>query len=199
MIADPALVLVDFQNDFCREGVDGELVDDPDVQPAIEATAAFLERYRASGRTPVFVRAHHHEDTVSEEWLRRYDRPGGMAARAGTRGAEFVPELTPADDEPVVQKNRYSAFYGTNLDLYLSTNDVGHVLVAGVKTNVCVSSTVRAAYDRDYRVTVLADCVASDEPELHEAALENLDSRFGVVRESAEVDLPPVRDVAEPA
>lgn len=192
MIVDPALVLVDFQNDFCREETPDGFVADSEVQPAVEAAADFLERYRASGRTPIFVRAHHHEHTVSDEWLRRYDRPGGMSARAGTEGAEIVSELAPEAEEPVVRKPRYSAFYGTNLDLHLSTNDVSHVLLAGVKTNVCVSSTARAAYDRDYRVTVLADCVASDELALHEATLENLDGRFGAVRESAEVELPPV-------
>lgn len=196
MIADPALVLVDFQNDFCREAADGGFVEDPEVQPAIEATAAFLERYRASGRTPIFVHARHHDHTVSEEWRRRYDRPEGMSARAGTPGAEFVPELRPREDEPVVAKNRYNAFYGTNLDLHLRTNDVTHVLVAGTKTNVCVDTTVRGAYDRDYRVTVLADCVASDEPELHEAALRNVESHFGEVEESAEVALPPLREGA---
>lgn len=199
MIADPALVLVDFQNDFCREAVDGSFVEDPGAQPAIEAAAEFVERYRASGRTPVFVRASHHDHTVSESWLDRYDRKGGMSARAGTAGADLVPELGPEPGEPVVEKNRYNAFYATNLDLYLSTNDVSHVLLAGTKTNVCVDTTARAAYDRDYRVTVLADCVASDEPALHDAALRNVEAHFGEVRESAEVELPPVADVAGPA
>lgn len=196
MIADPALVLVDFQNDFCKEEDGGSFVDDTESQPAIEATAAFLERYRASGRTPIYVRARHHEHTVSAEWLRRYDRPSGMSARAGTEGAEVVPELAPEDGDPVLHKNRYSAFHGTNLDLHLSTNGVEHVLLAGTKTNVCVDTTVRAAYDRDYRVTVLADCVASDEPRLAEASLENLDAHFADVVESTEVELSPLRGAA---
>lgn len=199
MIADPALVLVDCQNEFCKEARDGGFVEDPSYQPAIDATAAFLERYRASGRTPIYVRAVHHEHTLSREWARRYEERGRMSARAGTPGAEIVPELAPEPDDPVVTKRRYNAFHATDLDVHLATNDVSHVLVAGAKTNVCVDTTARAAYDHDYRVTVLADCVASDETDRHEAALDNLEAHFAAVRESEEIELEPLGDVAEAA
>lgn len=196
MICDPALLLIDFQNDFCREWDEAtaSFEEDPRLQPAVESTAMFLDRYRSSGRTPIFVGGRHQERTVSDTWAERYDRPSGMSVQAGTEGAAFVPELQPTANDVVIEKNRYDAFYQTNLDLHLSTNNVSHVLIAGVTTNVCVMSTIHGAYNRDYRVTLLADCTASHEPELHESTLANVETHFGSIESSQEVDLPPVTD-----
>lgn len=191
MIRDPALVLVDMQNDFCKQwDEDAEaFVEEPQIQPAVDAAAQFLERYRESGRTPIFVRAEHHEHTVSEEWGRRYDRPRDMSCVAGTEGAEIVPEL-PVEDDPVVTKHRYNGFFNTDLDTYLKTNDVSEVMFGGVGTNVCVVATLFGAYDRDYAVTMLSDCCGSKESDLHDATLENVASHFGDVKASTEVELP---------
>lgn len=199
MISDPALLLIDFQNDFCREWNDetATFEEDPRLQPAVDAAASFLDRYRSSGRTPIFIGGRHQEHTVSDAWSDRYERPSGMSVRSGTEGAGFVPELQPTANDVVIRKNRYDAFYQTNLDLHLSTNDVSHVLVAGVTTNVCVMSTIHGAYNRDYRVTLLADCAASNEPELHDSTLTNVASHFGSVNSSEDVALPTVgREVA---
>lgn len=192
MIRDPALVLVDMQNDFCKRWDEErqEYVEKPEIQPTVEATREFLRRYRESGRTPIFVRAQHHEHTVSDEWSRRYDRPRDMSCVAGSEGAEIVPELEVKEEDPVVTKHRYSGFFNTDLDTYLSTNDVSRVLFGGVGTNVCVAATLFGAYDRDYAVTMLSDCSGSGEAELHEMTLRNVESHFGEVKESTDVELP---------
>ncbi|WP_338727445.1 cysteine hydrolase [Haladaptatus sp. DJG-WS-42] len=194
MISDPVLVLIDLQKDFCKQvSQDGTVFEaHPVLQPKLENVRAFLDHYRASGRTPIFVRTIHHDYTVSDEWNRRYDRPRGMVCRAGTEGADFVPELDVRATDPVVTKHRYSGFFQTDLDLYLSTNNVSHVLLAGASTNVCVASTMHGAYNRDYRVTLLSDCCLSLESELHEAALKTAQQYFGDVRESSDIALPPL-------
>lgn len=191
MIRDPALVVVDMQKDFCRE-YDEEsdtFVEDERIQPTVEATANLLARYRESGRDPIFVRAEHSEATVSEEWARRYDRPREMSCVVGSEGAEFVPELGVREDDHVVTKHRYDGFHKTDLDQYLSTNNISRILFAGVGTNVCVLSTLLGAYNRDYAVTMLSDCCGSVETDLHEATLKNVESHFGTVEESTEIDL----------
>lgn len=203
MIRDPALVVVDMQRDFCQPGgahdqIDGSVgADTPsrsdragweDVQRAVDATGRFLGRYRASGRTPILVRTLHDEHTNDGVWAAKYaDRP--MPCRPGTEGAEFVEELAARPSDAVVTKHRYSAFHGTNLDLYLDSNDVTTVLVAGVVTNVCVESTVRSAFDSGYEVTVLSDCTGSREPALSDASFDNMAAHFAAVRESGDVDL----------
>jgi len=193
MIEDPAVIMVDVQNDFCKRWDDDSesYVDDPRNQPTVDAIARFLSRYRESGRVPIFLRAVHHEYTVSREWKRRYaDRPHGMSCVAGSEGAKLVPELDVRSTEPVVPKRRFNGFVNTDLELYLSTNDVSHVLFGGFTTGNCVAKTVFGAYDRDYRVTVLSDCVSTYDPG-QQTTLRDIES-FGDVRQSSDIELEPV-------
>lgn len=196
MIVDPALVVVDLQNDFCKPAYAHR--DVAHVQPVLDRIGSFVRSYRATGRTPLFVRTVHDEYTTSRrrEAIRegKYgsgDRPTVCAP--GTEGVELVPEVRDPDPEVVLTKHEYSAFHDTALDTYLSANDVTELLVAGVNTNVCVAATVFDAYHRGYDVTVLADCVTSHERDQHERALENVDHHFGTVRESDDCDLPSLR------
>lgn len=199
MISDPALVLVDMQNDFCKEWNEEkeQFETKPEFEETISAVEEFVERYRESGRTPIFVRAEHHENTVSEEWSQRYDRPSGMSCYSGSKGARFIEELDVNDDDVVVTKHRYNGFYRTDLDLYLSTNDISHILLGGVATNVCVAATLLGAYDRDYKVTLLSDCAGSKESDLHDFMVENVDAHFGEVRKSTDLNLDSVSALVE--
>jgi ureidoacrylate peracid hydrolase len=189
MIRDPALVLVDLQRDFV------DLPPESDADPsafagALAAAADFLDRYRETGRTPILVRTTHDEHSNSPAWTEKYaGRDRKMPCETGTEGAAFADELPVESGDVVVTKHRYSAFHETDLETYLRSNDVSRVLVGGVNTNVCVAATVIDAFDRDYHVTVLEDCTASTEPELHESMLENVASNFGTVCRSDEVDL----------
>lgn len=195
MIADPALILVDLQRDFCdpdgAHGTDAEMTGEGRPTDAVSAASTFLERYRESGRTPILIRTTHDDATTSSLWKRKYDeRP--TPCRPGSEGVEFASGLDVDADDVVVTKHRYSAFQDTPLDLILRSNDVSEVLIGGVATNVCVESTVRGAFDRDYEVTVLEDCTGSTEDALREATLQNVAAHFGAVRQSTTVELDPV-------
>jgi len=191
-LADPVAVLVDLQARFCSTAFDYlDAAGEAEVTAAVEATNAFLARYRASGRTPIFVRTHHDESTNSPVWARKYTG-GPIPCRPGSAGAAFVDGLDVRPSDVVVTKHRYDAFHGTPLDGYLSANGVTRLLVGGVATHVCVESTVRSAFDRDYDPTVLADCTASADPALKADALARIDGQFGAVAGSADVALEPV-------
>lgn len=191
MVTDPALVFVDLQNDYCKPGYAIDAVATTDhTQPVLEAAGAFLDRYRASGRTPILVRTHHDERTNSPEWERMYaQRPYDTLCHPESSGAEFVPELDASGSDIIITKHRYSAFHNTPLDTYLSANDVSHLLVGGTATEICVESTIRDAFSRDYEVTLLSDCTAPTRPEYRERALERIGTYFGDVRPSSEVTL----------
>lgn len=190
-LRDPVAVFVDLQASFCS--AEYGFVDargEAAVDAVIDAVNAFLERYRATGRTPVFVRALHDEADTSPLWAEKYDRRDRpLPCQPDTDGAEFATGLDVRDDDVIVTKHRYDAFYGTPLEVYLSSNDVTELVVGGVATEVCVESTVRSAYDRDYRTTVLADCTATRDPALKADALERIDRSFGTVAESREIEL----------
>jgi nicotinamidase-related amidase len=90
------------------------------------------------------------------------DRPDG----------QIVPELAPQGDEIVVMKTTDSALTGTNLRLLLHNMGIKDVIVSGIFTDQCISSTVRSLADESYGVVVVDDCCAAATLELHKRELE---------------------------
>jgi maleamate amidohydrolase len=101
----------------------------------------------------------------------------------GDDQSSYVDGFQPADRhrEIEVAKRRYSAFYATDLDLLLREQGVDSVVVAGVKTNVCVRATIQDAFAAGYRVLLVREATNSNRPHLAEASLEDIDRYFGHV------------------
>ncbi len=94
----------------------------------------------------------------------------GKERFATTNMDEFTkvhPDLAPQDGELTVMKRRLSAFAGSDLELVLRAFGIQHLVLTGVSTSGVVLSTLRAATDKDYRLTVLADCCADGDEEVH--------------------------------
>jgi len=104
----------------------------------------------------------------------------------GADSAETIPELAPRPDELVVRGHTYDKFLGTPLDLALRSRDIRYLVVTGIVTDVCVNSTVLAAANRDYRVTVVSDGVATLWPEIQRACLDIWRRKFARVRTTDE-------------
>jgi nicotinamidase-related amidase len=196
MIADPVLLLVDFQNWFCKPAF-GALPKDrvEDVQAAIDATSKFLERYRETGRTPIFTKTHHTIENTSSVWYSKHGAEN-IPCQPGAEESAIVQEFDSRNSDVIIDsKHRYSSFHNTDLETYLSTNDIEELLIGGISTNVCVESTVRSAYDRNYTTTVLSDCTAIFSPIHDDAAKEQartltrMDEKFGTVTDSSQIDL----------
>jgi nicotinamidase-related amidase len=77
------------------------------------------------------------------------------------------PDLAPIADEIIVTKRRMSAFTGSDLEVVLRAQSIQHIILAGVSTSAVVLSTLREAVDKDYRITVLSDCCADRDEEVH--------------------------------
>jgi ureidoacrylate peracid hydrolase len=97
-----------------------------------------------------------------------------------------VDELTPSPQDIVVHKSRYSGFAGTNLDQLLSASRVETLLVCGVATNVCVESTIRDAYHREYFPVMISDATMAAGPGMQEATEFNVLRFFGWLIAGAE-------------
>jgi ureidoacrylate peracid hydrolase len=106
----------------------------------------------------------------------------GAILAEGSPGAEIHPAIAPLPSEAVIKKHRYSAFYGTDLEIVLRGLGVDTVVIAGVTTENCCHATARDAFFRDYRVVFLSDATGAPDyrdvgqggmsgDEVHRAAL----------------------------
>jgi nicotinamidase-related amidase len=148
----------------------------PAAQAVIDPLRELLEAARAGGRLVVHARERHHPGLADFE---------GKTLPAHCVGDDFdarpFPGFEELPGEPVVAKRRYSAFFATELALLLHEQATQRVIVAGVKTNVCVRATVQDAFAHGFRATVVRGAVDSNRPHLHEAALEDIARYFGDV------------------
>jgi nicotinamidase-related amidase len=149
-----ALVVVDMQNDFVKEGGALRVVDAEATVPRIRQ---LLELARDAGARVAFSQDTH--DDGDPEW-----DIWGEHARRGSWGFEIVDELRPRSGEPVFQKVRYDAFYGTHLDHTLRLWGVDTLVLCGTVANICVHYTAASAALRWYRVVIPRDAVSALEP-----------------------------------
>jgi nicotinamidase-related amidase len=191
--ASTALVVIDVQNDFALpQGVCGQVGDDiSPVAPMIARLKALIESARSSGVLIVFVRTIYDEPVLSPALAEQYLRRGYLNSicLSGTPGAEFYSGIGPQDapNEVLVTKHRYSAFWGSSIDRVLRTNGIRTVVLTGIATEVCVESTARDAFFRDYQVVVPEDCVGCYSEDRQNAALVVIARSFGVVTASRDV------------
>lgn len=198
-----ALLLIDMQRDFCAPGgyADQAGLDISLLRAPIPAQQALLKAARSCGMLVVHTREGHRPDLSDlPDWKRQRAEqsgasigqigPMGRLLIRGEHGHGLVDELRPVDGEPVIDKPGYSAFAHTDLDLLLRNRDINCLLIAGVTTEVCVSSTLRAAIDLGFSCLTISDACASPYPELHSAALQMIGVEggiFGQVISSAEL------------
>jgi len=101
--------------------------------------------------------------------------------------SQFVPELTPRNDEIVLCKTTDSALTGTNLRLILHNMNIRNIVLAGIFTDQCVSSTVRSLADESFNVVVIEDCCAAGTDEIHRKELEIINMIYCHVLSLAEL------------
>lgn len=180
-----ALLVIDMQNDFCKPG-GGHAKSGRDMTSILQMVpklSDFRDKIKRMNVFRIFVRTIYFEYTNSPTWLLRHSLVPELCL-PNSWGSEFIDELMPSSDEPIVMKNRYSAFVDTPLDLILRSKGIRNLLFTGVATNVCVESTVRDAFMKDYLTVTVEDCVASSESALHRCSLESLSKYFGYVANS---------------
>ena len=168
-----ALVLVDLQRDFWTETAAATAPELPDRVAALVAWA------RSQGLTVVHVRARFRPD--GSDWIARYRLRNWIPCIDGTPGVEMLPFAAELPREPLVTKQSFDGFLGTDLDEVLAERGVRGLLVAGLVTSTCVLFTASTATQRGYLVRVVSDC-CSDREEMHHATLAAYPFVFDTVR-----------------
>lgn len=112
-------------------------------------------------------------------------KKGGL--RKGTWGSEIVDELKPRKEDFIVEKSRYNAFYNSNLELILRSFKVDTLIFTGITTEICVESTLREAFSRDFNSLLVKDCVNAFDHKRHEAAVNVIQYGFGKIVNSGDL------------
>jgi ureidoacrylate peracid hydrolase len=196
-LARSAIVVVDMQNAFVKEGGMFDKSGWPiaGAQAVIEPCRRLLEGAREAGTRVVYLKMSYDVGLANaggpdspnprkETGLRLMRDTGAWGAYVteGTWDERIIDELTPQAGEPVVRKQRYSGFAGTSLDHVLKTLGARYLLFVGGATNVCVWSTLADAFFLDYWPILIEDAVFTQCPPVTvEATLWNVENLFGWV------------------
>ena len=207
-----AVVVVDMQNDFGAEGgmFDRAGIPISGIQSVVEPTARVLAAARAAGMQVVYLTMQFEPDLSDAggpdapnlvihrrlglgDPVAAPDGRGGRILVRDTWNTEILSELAPEDGDVVVPKHRFSGFFETDLDAILKERGITTLIFTGCTTSVCVESTLRDAFFRDYRCLLLEDCCA--EPiggdqvrSNHEASVLTIQMLFGWVSDSSRFD-----------
>jgi nicotinamidase-related amidase len=132
-----ALIVIDVQNQVVTGAHDRDGV--------VQRIAGLVDRARGEGVPVVWVQ--HNSEEVQTD----------------TQGWQIVPELVPADGEPVVQKRWGDSFEDTDLEEALAQRRVGRLVVTGAQTDACVRSTLHGAFTRGYDATLVGDAHTTED------------------------------------
>ncbi|RDW65594.1 hypothetical protein BP5796_10286 [Coleophoma crateriformis] len=190
-----ALVIIDMQKDFCSpEGYMGyQGYDISASREIIPRLQNLLAVFREKGFTIYHTREGHRPDLStlsSREAARSRNNASGLGIGdpgplgrlliRGEAGHDIIPELTPLENENIIDKPGRSAFQHTDFKLLLSVKGIKNLILCGVTTDVCVASTMREANDNNFDCVVVEDATAAAEPELHKGAIEMVKSEGGI-------------------
>ena len=186
-----ALIVVDMQRAFLEPG---EAMEVPPAREVVPRIQALLTAFRARRLPVVFTEflyteaapllvgeLHPEHRRAAPGAARGFGRPSSSCL-AGEVNVATVAELAPQPDELVVQKPYYDAFHGTVLDGALRARGVTHLVITGTLTDICVLATVVGGFNREYRITVVEDGVATLWPEIQRATLDIIGRAYGRVQ-----------------
>ena len=191
-----ALLVVDMQRGFLEPG---EAMEVAPARAAIRAIQSLLAAFRArrlpvvfteftySPSVPLLVGELHPEHRPAAPGGRRGFGVPSSSCLEGDPSARTVEALAPQAAELVVRKRWYDGFAGTELDGALRARGVTSLVITGTMTDICVLATVVGAFNREYRVTVVEDAVATLWPEIQRATLDIMGRAFGRVVSSRQV------------
>ena len=200
-----ALIVVDMQNAFCKPGGMFDslgLLTRSRIPPVIQACRKVLESVRNKGMKVIYLQMGYRPDMAdagSPESPNYWKESSLVAAReypdtdakviiTGTRDWEIIDELKPQPPDITINKNRYSGFPNTMLDVILKSNNLKYLLFTGLFSNVCVESTIRDAYFHEYFPIMVRDACDCCGPDFnHQATVWNVANIFGWVTTSDEL------------
>ncbi|MGA2105329.1 cysteine hydrolase family protein [Methanoregula sp.] len=169
----PALLIIDMQNDFVREGAQLRVAQSSNILPKIRDVLTCFRKKNL----PVFhILRVHRSDGSDVEITRKTLFNRHPFAVAGSLGAQEISELVPIPGEYVIEKARMSAFIGTELDIMLRTLGITELVVTGVQTPNCIRTTAFDAIAFNYPVILVNDATGAQSEEIHRANVRDMEN-----------------------
>jgi nicotinamidase/pyrazinamidase len=165
-----ALFIIDMLKDFLEK--EGALFCGESSREIIPVVRNKIQEFHENGDPVIFICDSHREDDLEFKLFPKH-------SVAGTPGAEIIDELPVEPADTIIRKNRYSAFFHTDLDRVLEEKGIREVHVTGVCTSICVMDTVGDLRNRDIEVIVYKEGVADFDPEAHRFSLERMQKIYG--------------------
>lgn len=169
-----ALILVDVINSFFQKGQPNHYAG---VEAVLDPLRALRARARATGTVTVHAVERHRPGFSDFEWGKLPIHHLEGAEDAGFF-ADFAPD---GANETVVYKRRFSAFFATDLALFLAEQNIRRVIIGGVKTNVCIRATAQDAFAHGFEPVIVREATNSNRPHLAAASLEDIERYMGQV------------------
>lgn len=170
--AENVILVVDMQNDFVLPGAPHCVAGAYKTLPAI---SKFLDYGRANGWAVIYAYRIHRPSGVDAELFRRhFFEEGQPFCIAGTKGAEVVEAITPKDGDIRITKQRFSAFFGTDLNLVLRGLGAKNIYIVGTQYPNCIRSTAVDSMGLDYVTTVVTDCCSAATEEVAQANIYDI-------------------------
>ena len=169
IVGRPVVIAVDPQQGGSQEG-GGIPADMPGRAERSERMIRLVDRARELDVPVVFIQEVHKRDMV--DIGRELEGAEGPHCIEDDPKNDFIDGLDPRPEEFHIKKRRYSAFFGTELEIVLKAYKADTVILFGGLTDVCVHYTAVDAHQHDYRVRVASDAVGGSSQRAHDAALE---------------------------
>jgi len=184
---DTAILVIDLQKGFVNEGAFCEV---PAARKMLPRLQRLIDVCKKQSIPVIYTRMSHQfiRSTVYPDlWPSHFHADGSPILVPGSKEFELIEELKVEEGDILLDKDRYSAFFGTPLDLILKERGVKTLIVTGLASNVCCESTVREAFFLNYRVIFVDDLNVTLNDEMHRWAVENIRLVFGYVLSSDEL------------
>lgn len=174
-----ALVLIDLQKGILN--ISGE---PHDCSTVLSNAVRLVEKFHQQEALVVLVHVGYSADG-SDALNVPADAAGSSGGGLPDDWMEFPDELAPQENDLVITKRQWGAFYGTELDLQLRRRGIDTLVMGGIATNIGVESTARDAFERNYAQIFIEDAMTSTSTEAHQCTVEYILKRIGQVRSTS--------------
>jgi nicotinamidase-related amidase len=184
-----AVVVVDMQNDFVREGAPMSL---PSCREAIPNAKRIIEACRKEDMPIIYLKyIAGPKSTLIWNWStaifpdvkccwknhKRYYPDIDKEVEC----SDIIGEIYPEPGDAIVEKYGYNGFFNSNLENVLRANQIEYTIIFGALTPICVDDTISGAFERQFKVLAISDATSTFDEEYHKNSLRRIEMKYGRV------------------